>query len=265
MPGKIRIGVGGWTFDPWKGAFYPEGLPTRRELEFMASRMTAVEVNGTYYRTQKPDTFAKWHDETPEDFSFALKAPRYATNRRVLAEAGDSVDRFVKSGITRLGAKLGPINWQFLPTKAFDPGDFAAFLDLLPAGQDGIPLSHAVEVRHPSFVVPEFVDLCRARGVAIVCAGDSDYPQIADATAPFVYARIMGTRADEPKGYSPRVLEQWADRARTWTTGQGDDGLHRVGPADHHRRDVFLFVISGAKERNPLAARALIERLERDA
>ncbi len=262
MPGKIRIGVGGWTFDPWKGAFYPEGLPARRELEYMASVMSAVEVNGTYYRTQTPDTFSKWHDETPDDFVFALKAPRYATNRRVLAEAGESIRRFLDSGITRLRAKLGPINWQFLPTKTFDPVDFAAFLDLLPAEEDGRPLRHAVELRHPSFAVPEVLELCRARGVAIVCAGDSDYPQIADATAPLVYARIMGTRADHPLGYREADLDRWADRARAWAAGKGRDGLPRLEKPDRKARDVFLFVISGAKERNPLAARALIQRIE---
>jgi uncharacterized protein YecE (DUF72 family) len=261
MSGRIRIGVGGWVFEPWDQSFYPARLPKKRQLEFMSRAMTAIEVNGTYYGSQKPDTFAAWRDETPDDFVFALKGPRFATNRRVLAESGSSVERFVTGGITRLGAKLGPINWQFLPTKAFDPADFAAFLDLLPAQHDGIALRHAVEVRHPSFAVPEFVDLCRTRGVAIVLAGDSDHPLIADATAPCVYARIMGTTEANPDGYPDTARDTWADRARCWADGSGDGGLPRIGSGDAVARDVFLFVIGGAKQHNPAAAQALIRRV----
>src|SRR5689334_7850073 len=187
---RIRVGIGGWTFEPWRGVFYPEGLAQKRELEYASRQLTAIEINGTFYGSQKPATFAKWHDETPDDFVFGLKAPRFATHRRVLAEARDSIDRFVASGVLELKNKLGPINWQFPPTKQFDADDFGRFLELLPGEVDGQTLRHAVEVRHESFCDEAFVALARKHGVAIVVAGDSKYPQIADPTASFVYARI---------------------------------------------------------------------------
>ena len=261
--GIIRIGVGGWTYEPWRGTFYPEKHPQKRELEYAASQLTSIEVNGTYYGSQKPASFAKWRDETPDGFVFALKAPRFATNRRVLAEAGPSIDRFFASGVTELGDKLGPINWQFLPTKAFDPADFEAFLKLLPKSVGGREIRHAVEVRHDSFRTPEFVALLRQHGVAAVLAGDGEYPLIADITAPFVYARIMGTQEAEPLGYAGSALDLWADRARGLASGIAPDGLETLAPAkaDGVARDVYLYVISGAKVRNPAAAIALIERV----
>ena len=170
---KIRIGVGGWTYEPWRGAFYPEGLAQKRELEYAGSKLTSIEINGTYYGSQKPESFAKWRDETPDDFVFSLKATRYATNRRVLAEAGPTIERFFKSGVTELKSKLGPINWQFATTKRFDPDDFAAFLKLLPKSVGGLAIRHAVEVRNESFRTPEFVALAREHRVAVVIAGDS--------------------------------------------------------------------------------------------
>jgi uncharacterized protein YecE (DUF72 family) len=260
---KIRIGVGGWTYEPWRGAFYPKGLAQSRELEYASAKLTSIEINGTYYGSQKPASFAKWHDETPDDFVFAIKGPRFATNRRVLAEAGESIERFFKSGVTRLEAKLGPVNWQFATTKRFDAEDFAAFLKLLPASVDGLAIRHAIEVRNNSFKTPEFVALARAHGVAIVIAGDSEYPQIADVTAPFVYARIMGATEKEENGYSGPALDRWAERARTWAAGGAPKDLETVAPAepDGAGREVFLYVISGFKERNPAAAMALIERL----
>ncbi|MPT22513.1 MAG: DUF72 domain-containing protein, partial [Starkeya sp.] len=168
----IRIGVGGWTFEPWRGVFYPDGLTQKRELEYAASKLTAIEINGTYYGSQKPESFAKWHAETPEGFVFTLKGPRFTTNRRVLAEAAESIERFFNSGVTELKEKLGPVNWQFMATKKFDPDDFAAFLKLLPKRVDGRDIRHAVEVRHESFKSPDFVALAREHGVAIVHAGD---------------------------------------------------------------------------------------------
>jgi uncharacterized protein YecE (DUF72 family) len=212
---RIRIGVGGWAYEPWRGAFYPEGLAHKRELEYASAKLTSIEINGTYYGSQKPESFAKWHDETPEDFVFSVKGPRFATNRRVLAEAGQSIERFFKSGVTELKEKLGPVNWQFATTKRFDPNDFGAFVKLLPSSVDGLSIRHAVEVRHDSFRTPDFVDLARAHGVAVVIAADGEYPQIGDATAPFVYARIMGTTETERLGYSGRAIDQWAERART--------------------------------------------------
>lgn len=260
---RIRIGIGGWTFEPWRGGFYPADLAQKRELEYASGKLTSIEVNGTYYGSQKPETFAKWHDETPDDFVFALKGPRFATNRRVLAEAGESIERFLMSGILELRAKLGPINWQFMATKKFDQDDFEAFLKLLPHTIEGHPIRHAVEVRHESFKAPEFVALARRHQVAIVLAGDSAFPQIADLTAPFVYARIMGTTEAEETGYSSADLDLWVERARQLASGRIPDGLESVegSPATAAGREVFLYVISGFKPRNPAVAMALIDRL----
>lgn len=257
--GKIRIGIGGWTYEPWRGTFYPDALTQKRELEFASRQLTSIEVNGTYYGSQKPATFQHWHDDTPDGFVFALKAPRFATNRKKLAEAGDSITRFFDSGVARLGEKLGPINWQFMATKAFDPQDFGAFLALLPRSVEGIRLRHAVEVRHDSFNCPEFVDLLREHNVAAVIAGDSEHPQIGDATADFAYLRIMGTDAGHPHGYSPAQLDAWAETARNLASGKPTD-LRTVTTGDSTPRDVFLYVISGFKQHNPQAAMALIAR-----
>jgi uncharacterized protein YecE (DUF72 family) len=259
----IRVGVGGWTFEPWRGDFYPADLPQKRELEYMSRRLTSIEINGTFYRGQSPATFAKWRDETPDGFVFALKAPRFATHRRVLAEAGESVTRFVTGGLAELGDKLGPINWQFPATKAFDPDDFAAFLALLPPSVAGRPLRHAIEARHESFRCIEFVTLARKARVAIIIAADSEYPQIADPTAPFVYVRVMGASESEPAGYSRKALDAWAARARSWAAGETPSDLPLLAAplAAAQGRDVFFYVISGAKQRNPAAAAALIARL----
>jgi uncharacterized protein YecE (DUF72 family) len=261
--GRIRVGVGGWTFEPWRGVFYPDGLAQKRELEYASRALTSIEINGTYYGSQKPESFAKWRDETPDAFVFAVKGPRFATNRRVLAEAGASIERFFASGVMALGDKLGPVNWQLMATKRFDPADFEAFLDLLPASVEGRRVRHAVEVRHDSFRTPDLVALARARGIAIVLAADAEFPQIADPTAPFVYARLMGTAPDQPNGYSKAALDLWADHARALATGAVPDGLETVAPggADGAARDVFLYVIAGHKVANPAAAQALIERL----
>jgi len=268
---EIRIGIGGWTYEPWRGPFYPAGLTQKRELEYASGKLTSIEINGTFYGAQKPESFAKWRDETPDDFVFALKAPRFATHRRVLAEAGESIERFFASGVTELGAKLGPINWQFAPTKKFDPEDFEAFLRLLPQRVDGRTIRHALEVRHESFRNPEFIALAREHGAAIVVAGDSKYLQIADLTAPFVYARIMGTEEGHALGYAERALDEWAERVRCWSAGGMPKGLETVGgdaasPASKHpKRDVYLYVISGYKTLNPAASMALIERVGRSA
>jgi len=263
MAGKIRIGVGGWTYEPWRGTFYPEGLAQKRELEYAGSKLSSIEINGTFYGSQKPESFAKWHDETPDDFVFTLKGTRYSTNRRVLAEAGESVERFISSGILELKDKLGPINWQMAATKKFDPADFEAFLKLLPKSHEGRALQHAVEVRHASFRVPEFVAMAREYGVGVILDADGEYPQIADVTAPFVYVRIMGTTEDEPLGYSPAALDAWAQRAREWAAGGSPEGLEYGSgeKAPTVDRDVYLYVISGFKERNPAAAMSLIERI----
>lgn len=261
--GNIHIGVGGWVFEPWRGIFYPDGLSQKRELEYAAGKLTSIEINGTYYGSQKPESFARWRAETPDGFMFALKGSRYITNRRVLAEAGPSIEKFFTTGVTELKEKLGPINWQFMATKQFDPADFEAFLKLLPKSHDGIALRHAVEVRNDSFRSPDFIALLRAYGVAAIVSADSSYTQIADVTAPFVYCRIMGTKEAEPNGYSDAALDGWARRARDWAAGGVAGGLDAVvaDPPDKTPRDVFLYVISGDKVRNPAAAMALIARV----
>ncbi len=262
-PDGIHVGVGGWTFEPWRGEFYPKGHPQKRELEYASRKLTSIEINGTYYGSQKPESFSKWHDETPDDFIFALKGSRFTTNRRALAEAGSSIERFFSTGVLNLKHKLGPINWQLMATKKFDPEDFEGFLKLLPKSVEGHAIRHAVEVRHNSFRTTDFIALARDYGVAIVMAADSQYPQIADVTAPFVYARIMGTIESEAAGYAKSAIGTWAERARTWASGGTPDGLETVAakPAKTAARDVFLYVISGFKVRNPAAAMAIIERL----
>jgi uncharacterized protein YecE (DUF72 family) len=263
VSGRIRVGVGGWVFEPWRGSFYPEGLSQKRELEYASRKLTTIEINGTYYGSQKPESFRRWHDETPDDFVFAVKGPRFATNRRMLAEAGESVERFFRTGVMELAEKLGPVNWQLAGTKKFDPEDIAGFCALLPKQVEGRPVRHALEVRHRSFRSPEFVQIARQHGVAVVVAGDSEFPQIADPTAPFVYARIMGTRPEPAAGYDEAELDAWAERARRWAAGAAPEGVETLGAAgDGVARDVFVYVISGAKERNPAAAAALIERLD---
>lgn len=266
--GRIRVGIGGWTFEPWRGAFYPPGLAQKRELEYASRRLTSIEINGTYYGSQKPESFARWREETPGGFVFSLKGPRFTTNRRVLAEAGASVERFVGSGILELGEKLGPINWQLLPTKAFDPADFEAFLKLLPASVEGRPLRHVVEVRHASFRVPEFVALLRAYGIATVVTDKDEFPHIPDVTAPFVYARLQRAREDEATGYAPPALDGWAERALAWSRGGAPADLAPVGapePDPPASRDVFVYMINGFKPKAPAAAMALIERLPKAA
>ncbi|WP_277187217.1 DUF72 domain-containing protein [Caballeronia sp. BR00000012568055] len=262
----IRVGIGGWNFEPWRGTFYPEDLTQKRELEYASRALTSIEVNGTFYGSQSPATYAKWRDETPDDFIFSLKAPRFATNRRVLAEAGDSIERFFKSGVLELQDKLGAINWQFAPTKQFDADDFERFLKLLPAKVEGHAIRHALEVRHESFADAAFIKLARKYKVAVVMAGDSKYPQIADVTAPFVYARIMGTTEKQKNGYAKAALDRWAERAKEWAAGGAPADLQTVSEtaaAKAKSRDVFIYVISGFKERNPAAAMEIIKRLKK--
>ncbi len=271
-PGRIRVGIGGWTFAPWRGTFYPKGLPQRQELEFASRQVTSIEINGTFYGTQKPESFKKWHDETPDDFVFALKAPRFVTHRRVLADAAESIARFVQSGITALGEKLGPINWQMAPTKAFDPDDFEAFLKLLPPTVDGLALRHAVELRHPSFATAACVDLLRSYGVAAVGADSASFPTIFDLSAPFVYVRLQSADEGLENGYAPKALDQWRERAHLWATGHKPTDLPMLSNDNSPQHagkngggpDVFLYFINGFKPKAPAAARALLAKLAQD-
>ncbi len=245
MDGRIRVGIGGWTYEPWRGAFYPEGLRQKDELAYVGEHLTATEINATYYSTQKPATFAKWAKAVPEDFRFAVKASPFCTNRRVLADAGESIEKFTRQGLVELGDRLGPILWQFMPTKQFDPEDFGAFLKLLPASVDGVPLRHALEVRHESFDDPAFLALARDAGAAVVLADHAEYPAIRGHDVGFSYLRLMQSQEDEPTGYGVADIACWADVAR-----------------EHARRgDAYVFFISGAKVRNPAAAMALMDEV----
>jgi uncharacterized protein YecE (DUF72 family) len=260
----IRVGIGGWTYAPWRGVFYPKGLAQARELTHASRNVTSIEINGTFYGTQKPESFRRWAEETPDDFVFSLKAPRFATHRRVLAEAGPSIDRFFASGPGELKQKLGPVLWQFPPTKAFEEKDFAAFLKLLPRHLGAQRLRHVVEVRHPSFVTPAFVALMRDHSAAIALVDSDKHPLLADLTADFVYARLQRTSEKVTTGYAAEALDTWAGRARTWAGGGVPNDLPVLGKAlpSMQNREVFLYMIAGAKVRAPAAAMALIERLK---
>lgn len=242
----IRVGTGGWTYEPWRGVFYPPGLPKSKEFDFATRALTAVEVNATFYKRQSPATFAKWRDESPDGFVFALKGSRFCTNRRNLAEAGEGVANFLDQGLVELGEKLGPINWQLADTKQFDADEIAAFLALLPPEHKGVPLRHAIEPRHESFNDPRFFKLTRGAGIAVVYAHAEKYPCLAEQTGAFTYARLQSCREEIESGYPARELASWAEQARTWAAGG---------------RDVFMFFIAGAKIRAPAAAMALIELL----
>lgn len=242
----IRVGVGGWTYEPWRGVFYPEGLAQKRELEYAARALTAIEINATYYGRQKPQSWRNWAAAVPAGFKFSLKASRYSTARKKLAEGRQSVETFLGQGFSELGDKLGPINWQFAEGKAFDRDDFARFLDMIPDAQDGVLLRHALEVRDKSFADPAFIDLARARNMAVVFADSYDFPSIEAQTADFTYARLQRAIDDVETGYDPEAIDGVAEQARVWAEGG---------------RDVFVYFISGAKVRNPAAAQALIARL----
>jgi len=264
--GPIYIGIGGWTFEPWRGEFYPKGLPHAKELAYAAERLTSIEVNGTFYRTQTAATFRKWASEVPAAFVFSLKGPRFATNRRVLKEAGDSIKRFLNSGVTELGDHLGPLLWQFAPTKKFDPVDFGGFLELLPAKFDGQKLHHVIEVRHDSFRKVEFIALLRRFAVPVVFTDHIKYPNIADLTGDFVYARLQRGKDTVATAYRPQDIKAWAGRLRTWAEGRAPDDLPcietaRVGRSKTAPREVFAYVIHEGKIRAPAGAMALIKQL----
>ena len=263
--GAIRIGVGGWTFPPWRGVFYPGDLPQKNELSFASQHLTAIEINGTYYGSQKPESFRKWAKETPEGFVFTLKGNRFCTNRKVLAEAGESIGRFYDQGVAELGAKLGPVLWQFANTKKFDEADFGAFLELLPRQIDGRKIRHCVEVRHDSFSTPAFAALLRKFEVPVVFADHNTYPALADVTGDFVYARLQTGSDDIPTAYGPKDLDAWTGRLIDWAEGGRPADLACADPAHAPAkapRDVFAFIIHEGKVRAPAGAMALIERVK---
>lgn len=262
--GRIRAGMGGWTYAPWRKTFYPKGVSQARELEYASRHVTAIEINGTFYRTQKPETFAKWRDATPDDFVFAVKAPRYATIRKVLGDAGPAIERFVESGLAELGAKLGPLLWQFAPTKRYDASELETFLKLLPARIGGRKARHVLEPRHASFLVPGFVALARRYNCAVVFSDSEEYPSFGDVTADFVYARLMRSHAAIKTGYSAPALDAWAKVAQTFARGSEPNEFPRVDRASPKTgpRDVYMIFINGAKERAPLAAQALLSRIK---
>jgi uncharacterized protein YecE (DUF72 family) len=266
----IRVGIGGWNYPPWRGTFYPKGLAQAKELEFASRALTTIEINATYHRLQKRDSFRKWANTAPDSFQFSVKAWQFATAKKNLAEGATLIDKFLNSGFTALGAKLGPILWQFAPTRKFEAENFEAFLSLLPSELEGVKLRHALEVRHESFLAPEFVALARKHNAAIVLADSAKYPLIADATADFTYMRLQRTEEGVATGYTSRALKQWAERAQTYESGYTPADLPLVIKAPVAKakaktapnRDVFVYFISGAKVRAPAAARAMITMLK---
>jgi uncharacterized protein YecE (DUF72 family) len=258
---RTRVGIGGWNFAPWRKNFYPEGLAQKRELEYASRRLSSIEINSTFYGSQKPESFARWREEVPDTFVFSVKGPRYATNRSRLAEAAPSIERFFASGVLELGDKLGPINWQFPPTKQFDRDDVETFLGLLPRHLGGRELRHVVEVRHGSFELPELIEILRQHEIGLVFTDKEGVPHLHDLTAPFVYLRLERSAEDEPIGYPADALDRWAQRIRQWANGGEPDGLARLAPEAVRAREVFVYFINGFKPRAPAAAMALLERL----
>ena len=259
----IRVGIGGWTYAPWRSNFYPPKLVQRRELEYASRHVSAIEVNGTYYGAQKPATYAKWRDETPDGFVFSAKAPMRIMQSRVLAKTGGQIDDFL-GGIIELRDKLGPIVWQFDKGQRIEREDFAAFVELLPDAIDGLQLRHVLDVRDPGFVDADYLALARRHRMATVFTDSDEHPSFADITGDFVYARLMRSQAHLATGYSDADLQRWAERAQTWAAGGDPGDLPRIEPAVAGKaapRDVFLFFIASAKERNPAAAMALLRKL----
>lgn len=244
-PARIRVGIGGWVFPPWRGTFYPKGLKQAGELGYASRHVTAIEINGTFYRLQTPASYRRWHDETPDDFIFSLKGPRFITHRRDLTDVGQYLDRFVSSGLVELGGKLGPVLWQFAATMPFDEANFAAFMAALPESVGNRRLRHVLEVRHPSFAAPEFAALLRRHGMAVAQVDDAQ-PEYTDITTDFVYARLRRSLKDEATGYTPSELTAIAERHAAYAASG---------------RDSFVYFINGAKVRAPHAAMALIERV----
>lgn len=261
----IRIGVGGWTYAPWRHTFYPQGLVARRELEYASRRLSTIEINGTFYGGRRPSEYAQWREQTPPGFVFSLRAPQHITQRGPLARCGKAAWAFLNGGLAELGDRLGPVVWHMPPSRVFEPDDLAAFLDLLPRTLDGRPLRHVIEPGHPSFLDPRYVEVARAFGAGTVFSDAPDLPACADVTGRVVYLRLMRSRVDLPEGYAGDELDLWLERAREWAHGGDPEELPRVAPiaAPLGQREVYVYFIGGAKQRNPAAAMGMISRLLR--
>jgi uncharacterized protein YecE (DUF72 family) len=244
--GTIRIGIGGWTYAPWRGVFYPDKLPQKQELEYASRQLGVIEINATFYGRQSPKSWQKWAETAPNGFQFAIKGSRYCVMKPKLAEASEGLSGFFAQGFAALGPKLGPILWQFAHYRKFDRDDIAGFIDLLPQDLDGIKLRHAIEPRHKSFDDDKFFDLCRARNIAVVLEDSDEYPAIEADTADFTYSRFQRMREEVPTGYDDDSLDAFAAKAQA---------SRKAG------RDAYIFMINGAKVRAPAAALALQERL----
>jgi uncharacterized protein YecE (DUF72 family) len=287
--GTIRIGISGWTYSRWRGVFYPKGLPQKKELAYAAEHFRSIEINGTFYGMQRPESFARWREETPDDFVFAIKGSRYITHMLKLKNVETPLANFMASGLLRLGPKLGPILWQFPERMPFDAARFETFLELLPRntteasalarrhdarldGRDWLesdveqPLRHAFEIRNESFRAPAFIELLRRYNAALVCADTVDWPLLMDLTADFVYCRLHGSEELYVSGYDDEALDRWAGRVQAWAEGGEPDDAERVLPPTKQRRagrDVFVFFDNDAKVRAPADASALAARLAR--
>jgi uncharacterized protein YecE (DUF72 family) len=284
--GDLRIGISGWRYKPWRGVFYPSGLPQKKELAFAAGAFNSIEINGTFYSLQSPESFGRWASETPTNFLFAVKGPRYITHMRRLKDVKIPLANFFASGVLRLGTKLGPILWQLPPNFRYDRRRFEDFFKVLPQDTHSAsllarrhdkrivstpsikatvdkPLRHAIEIRHPSFVVPEFIELLRAHNVALVCADTVNWPRLMDLTADFVYCRLHGSEELYVSGYDDKALDQWASRVVAWVRGREPSDAERAIDADNPRkriRDVFVYFDNDAKVRAPFDARGLRAR-----
>ena len=243
---NIRVGIGGWTYPPWRGVFYPDKLPQRQELEYASRQLGAIEINATFYGRQSVKSWESWGKTAPDGFQFAIKGSRFCVMRSRLCEGAEGIGNFFAQGFSALGPKLGPILWQFAARRKFDRDDIAGFIDLLPEKLDAVPLRHAIEPRHESFRDGKFFDLCRARNIAVVFEDSDEYPRIESDTADFAYARLQRMREEIPTGYDDEALSSFADR---WSN---DD------------RDAYIFMINGAKVRAPAAALALQDRLAKN-
>jgi uncharacterized protein YecE (DUF72 family) len=287
VPGTVRIGISGWTYPPWRGVFYPKKLPQKNELSFASRALRAIEINGTFYSLQRPESFAAWRDATPDDFAFTVKVPRFITHLKRLSNIDAPLANFFASGLLRLGRKLGAILWQLPPNFHFDTRRIESFLKMLPHDTESAaslarrhdkrvdgrswlktdanrPLRHAMEIRHASFAVPEFVKLLREQNVALVCGDSVEWPRLMDLTSDFVYCRLHGSEQLYANGYDSKSLDEWAARVAAWARGNEPADSERVIPKPAKKlsaRDVFVFFDNDKKVRAPFDAQGLVERV----